>query len=190
MKKKELMTLLTTLVFVFTIPSAFAKQMSDQELSMAFGSQIKPQQVAVLSQQEMDATEGGIGPVCIWLADTAIARVGLSVGRTAWNAVSNFFRSSPAATGAVAGNIGYVTSQYGSGQPITTPGLVGATVGGAIGGPIGGRFGPLTGAGIGGFSGGVTQRYVRQHNGSNNFGRDVGSYCAMCRANGGYGFRF
>ena len=197
MRKRNSLAILSTLVFLFMVPSAFANPMSNQDLTLAFGSQIKPQQVAVLSQKEMDVTEGGIGPICIWLADTTIARVGLSVGRAAWNTVSNVFRS-PAATGAAAGAGSYLGTQLASGNKITTAGTAGAIAGGLVGGPIGARLGGNSGAFTGGIVGGYTsqsaQSYIQKRtyrNNSNNFGRDIGSYCGMCRnyPNRGYGSR-
>jgi len=79
------MTLLTTVLFVFTTPPAFANQMSNQELALAFGSQIKPQQVAVLSQQEMDETEGALG----WGgALVGVGSYGGSVAYRSWDSTS------------------------------------------------------------------------------------------------------
>jgi len=79
MKKKELMTLLTALAFIFSMPSAFANQMSNQELTLAFGSQINPKQVTVLSQQEMENTQGEL---FIWGAVTGLGMYG---GKTLYN---------------------------------------------------------------------------------------------------------
>jgi len=105
MKKMKFMALLTALAFVFSMPSAFANSLSDQDMRMAFGSDaVVSHQVTMLSEDEMVATEGAYGwwgAVAGWTT-AAYSYYGASQGSDNWN-WSAFGQATTA--GAIAGAV-------------------------------------------------------------------------------------
>lgn len=103
MRKMKFISSLTALVFVFSMQPVFASDLSNQDMYMAFGPEaVVPQQVAVLSESEMVATEGAYGwwgAAAGW-ATAAYSYYGASQGSGNWN-WSNFGQATTA--GAIAG---------------------------------------------------------------------------------------
>jgi len=154
MKKLTGTSLILALAMFFGAQSTMAGSLDDQDMAFAFDSESSMDMV-MLSEQEMVETEGEF-----FIVGAILGFIGYAVYNTVadvpWDAGDAVSWSAAGAIGGVGGFAAQTIAR------------------GAVSSVIAPPAASSLGAGLGY---GVSERI---QNGSNNFGRDIGSYCPQC----------